>query len=834
VNDEKLKQRSFSSSSSQSRASISSRKNSSTLSKVATVPPRRSTVSRPAVPSKPLTKPSTKPLNNNTTATTAAANRQNENNRKNAKISKTSRGENRGIGEQPDLLKETIRKESKKEKESSIAAKKAARWNAEGFNMMAVVANYYIQRCSEYESKTESVLLQLKSVQGVDGEEVNLWKEEIDKLQEQLAHLKLSNTTLEEGSRRGLEELEARLRREADAEHSRLQENLAQTKEKEKADLTEELTAKLKADQAELTEQLTKQFNEDKEKLSYSLHEHSEQEKVQLTARLREEAEKESSKLREKLEQELTENERILREKLREEKVESDQKLREVWEKEKAEQREKERHELRDKKGKKVDYRLEAEKEKGGRLEQEVESLRTVLEMKTEELHASRLSRLRLEEKVTELEQREEAWRKASAQVEDLKEQLTARLDAERRLVEENRSLSSLMERETSEKKRLSMENETLNWRIRQDESMSFSYCEGTDVSLPIIGNLRSGLGSRPLSAPPGKHAPLGGPASLPFGGEGADYAPPDSPRVLEVVEKVESVAWKLEYDLPDSGISPRLSRKLSPQSPLFLRKCKSSSLMTRSLDRTNLLMRSNSSPNATSSPLLARSASMRRKVSPQTLNTLNEFTDESDESRKSSPDQDPALDLKQAIQVDLGGLDQPAPVDIVGYSEDALSEISSSSEIEVGEPDSLNTDSTDPDTDHHHHTSDHNPLHKAGLAPNSSGSAKNCSELDLNSSGLPINSSGMVITNSDLAINSSGLVINNSGLVINSSGLGLTSSGLTLNLEGDGCHSPVSDHPSPVTELTLRHNTDFEAEDSEISEDELKHPDPKHTSSDP
>ena len=32
--------------------------------------------------------------------------------------------------------------------------------------------------------------------QGVDGEEVNLWKEEIDKLQEQLAHLKLSNTTL--------------------------------------------------------------------------------------------------------------------------------------------------------------------------------------------------------------------------------------------------------------------------------------------------------------------------------------------------------------------------------------------------------------------------------------------------------------------------------------------------------------------------------------------------------------------------------------------------------------------------------------------------------------
>jgi hypothetical protein len=47
-----------------------------------------------------------------------------------------------------------------------------------------------------------------------------------------------------------------------------------------------------------------------------------------------------------------------------------------------------------------------------------------------------------LEERVEELEQREEAWRRAGALVEDLREQLTARMEHERRLQEELRNLS--------------------------------------------------------------------------------------------------------------------------------------------------------------------------------------------------------------------------------------------------------------------------------------------------------------------------------------------------------------------------------------------------------
>ena len=50
-----------------------------------------------------------------------------------------------------------------------------------------------------------------------------------------------------------------------------------------------------------------------------------------------------------------------------------------------------------------------------------------------------------------------------------------------RKLSEENRRLSCTVERELHEKKRLSMENEELHWKIRQstDAVMSLSTIEG-------------------------------------------------------------------------------------------------------------------------------------------------------------------------------------------------------------------------------------------------------------------------------------------------------------------------------------------------------------------
>merc|ERR1719410_2255832 len=211
------------------------------------------------------------------------------------------------------------------------------------------------------------------------------------------------------------------------------------------------------------------------------------------------------------------------------------------------------------------------------------------------------------------------------------------------------------------------------------DGPLSMSYCEGTTCSLPLMGSPRFTRGGRPMSAPPGKLAQT-------IFQDDSKSLPPDSPRVLEVVEKSESVSWKLEYDASilgggDSTESPSVKRKLSPQSPLMLRKCKSSGLMTRSLDMS--LGRSNSYTSGTdhttlcrTQSLIQRNGSIRRKILPS-FETLSESTEsESDESKKNSPTTEDVT-RKEIVT--------PAPVDIGAVSDDEVCEISSSSEIEIG-----------------------------------------------------------------------------------------------------------------------------------------------------
>jgi hypothetical protein len=78
----------------------------------------------------------------------------------------------------------------------------------------------------------------------------------------------------------------------------------------------------------------------------------------------------------------------------------------------------------------------------------------------------------------------------------------------------------------------------------------------------------------RPVSAPPGKFDFLSKISCASTPRHNADLDP-DSPRVLEVYEKNESVSWKLEYNEAEAEMcgSPNLKRKLSPHSPLTIRK---------------------------------------------------------------------------------------------------------------------------------------------------------------------------------------------------------------------------------------------------------------------
>ena len=114
------------------------------------------------------------------------------------------------------------------------------------------------------------------------------------------------------------------------------------------------------------------------------------------------------------------------------------------------------------------DYRLKTAQNKMTNLQQEIDSLKTVVEMRTSEVHELRAEKVKLEEKLELFDQQQISIKKFTAQVEDLKEQLTAKCDIEQKIMEENRNLHHLVQRENFEKKRLSMENEQLSWKMNQ------------------------------------------------------------------------------------------------------------------------------------------------------------------------------------------------------------------------------------------------------------------------------------------------------------------------------------------------------------------------------
>ena len=202
----------------------------------------------------------------------------------------------------------------------------------------------------------------------------------------------------------------------------------------------------------------------------------------------------------------------------------------------------------------KKDAQLKAAQEKIDKISAEAESLKVVLDLKSEELRSLRNENVRLEEKVEEFDRVSAELKKALALVEDLKEQIASKNNLERKLSAENRKLSSAVEKECIEKKRLSMEKEELLWKMRQAEqtALSLSMIEGPTFTSSVTA-------SKKLSC-----SFTEGATSLPNNTLSVDQNP-DSPRVLEVVKKTESVSWKLEYEQDQplcSTPSPGMRRK--------------------------------------------------------------------------------------------------------------------------------------------------------------------------------------------------------------------------------------------------------------------------------
>ncbi len=153
------------------------------------------------------------------------------------------------------------------------------------------------------------------------------------------------------------------------------------------------------------------------------------------------------------------------------------------------------------------------------------------------------------------------------------------------------------------------------------------------------------------MSAPPGKFDLASLAKSL------KAQAGPDSPRLLEVVEKNESLSWKIEYHADSDqellGASPKLKRKATPPAA------------------SNQLVERPSRPRSETSPSrsLSRSSSTRKKIIPS-FEPLSEST-ESDSLEEQLLTQKPQ---------------PPASVHIEDLDDD-IGDISSSSEIEIDEP---------------------------------------------------------------------------------------------------------------------------------------------------
>ncbi|GBM72744.1 Microtubule-associated tumor suppressor candidate 2 [Araneus ventricosus] len=108
-------------------------------------------------------------------------------------------------------------------------------------------------------------------------------------------------------------------------------------------------------------------------------------------------------------------------------------------------------------------------------LEKEVESLKTVLEMKNKELHTLRVQNLEMEKQLEELPLAREKIKMLQARAEDLEALMIEKTKLERKLSTENQHIRDTYERESKVNKRLSMENEELLWRIRQAEQSFLS-----------------------------------------------------------------------------------------------------------------------------------------------------------------------------------------------------------------------------------------------------------------------------------------------------------------------------------------------------------------------
>ncbi|XP_062407930.1 microtubule-associated tumor suppressor candidate 2 [Sardina pilchardus] len=103
-------------------------------------------------------------------------------------------------------------------------------------------------------------------------------------------------------------------------------------------------------------------------------------------------------------------------------------------------------------------------------IEEDLKSLKEVLEMKNQQIHEQELKILELEKMAQKNVVLEERVQVLQQQNEDLRARIETNIATSRQLSEENANLQEYVEKESNEKKRLSRNNEELLWRLQTGE----------------------------------------------------------------------------------------------------------------------------------------------------------------------------------------------------------------------------------------------------------------------------------------------------------------------------------------------------------------------------
>lgn len=175
-------------------------------------------------------------------------------------------------------------------------------------------------------------------------------------------------------------------------------------------------------------------------------------------------------------------------------------------------------------------------------LQDEVDSLRCVLDLKQREISELRKQAQEYERDARDLPGALVKISALESRIEDLQVQLKTKVEEEKDLQQRYKLLQENLKQETKVKSRLSQHNEELQWKLKQNsEKFSHVYAE---LSKSYHEN------SSYLNTTRTSHGGAGGGTSCServF--EMEDISPPTSPVIKGVVEKSDSVSWVLEMD---------------------------------------------------------------------------------------------------------------------------------------------------------------------------------------------------------------------------------------------------------------------------------------------